>query len=249
MQIEYNKLAALVVMALAAGELVLSRRAEAARKRVAELTKRRKQLDERIARLQQLNTEREKLQCRQRIIDSLLGLELLDTTAPAPRLLDVGSGGGFPALPIAIVRPDWQVVALDSVGKKMRAVAGIATELDLPNFTTLTGRCEELGRDAAQREQYDLVTARALAPWSTLLELTAPFVRVGGSLVLYLGPSADEFDPLLAEEFGLGVTAKRSHTLPSGEARQVWQLTKLTPLDRRFPRGNGVPKKEPLQLL
>ena len=183
------------------------------------------------------------------IIDSLLGLELLDGDVSAPRLLDVGSGGGFPALPLAIARPDWQITALDSVGKKMRAVADIAQQLDLPNFTTLIGRCEELGRDSTQREQYDLVTARALAPWATLLELTAPFVRVGGMLVLFLGPSADEFDPLLAEEFGLGVTAKRSHTLPSGEARQVWQLTKLTPLDRRFPRGNGVPKKEPLQLL
>ena len=104
-------------------------------------------------------------------------------------ILDLGSGGGFPAIPLAIMYPNSQITALDSVGKKMKAVQDMADQLRLTNLKTIHGRIEQFGQNKNFREKYDLVVARALAPWTVLLEYTLPFVHIEGKFVAYQGPA------------------------------------------------------------
>ena len=98
-------------------------------------------------------------------------------------VIDVGCGGGFPCLPLAIARPDIRITALDSTAKKLGFVEYAARELGLDNLTTLCGRAEELGRDPTYRERFDCATARAVASLDALCEICLPFVRVGGDFV------------------------------------------------------------------
>ena len=120
--------------------------------------------------------------------DCLLPAHLLPEGA---RLLDVGCGGGFPTLPLAIARPDLQITALDSTVKKLTFVDQASKELAL-NVQTLPGRAEELGRDRRFRERFDAVTARAVAEMRVLAEWCLPFLRTGGVFLAMKGPSGKE---------------------------------------------------------
>ena len=107
------------------------------------------------------------------------------------KLLDVGTGGGFPALPIAIFRPDVNVYALDSTLKKLKYIEETADILELDNVKIVSGRAEELGRTVNYRERFDIVTARAVASLNVLTELCVPFVKVGGSFISMKGCAAE----------------------------------------------------------
>ncbi|MGH2487511.1 MAG: 16S rRNA (guanine(527)-N(7))-methyltransferase RsmG, partial [Ktedonobacterales bacterium] len=124
--------------------------------------------------------------------------------AASLRVLDVGSGAGFPALPLAIAFPHWRVTALEATAKKVRFMEAACAELGLRNVRPLAGRAEEVARKLGQRGRYDLVTARAVAALPTLLEYCCPFARVGG---LCLFPKKGQ----LAEEIAAGRRA--AHTL------------------------------------
>lgn len=108
------------------------------------------------------------------------------------RLLDVGTGGGFPALPVAINRPDVSVYALDSTAKKLKYIDDTAAILELTNIKTVNGRAEELGKSVNYRERFDVVTARAVSTLNVLTELCVPFVKVGGLFIAMKGSSAEE---------------------------------------------------------
>lgn len=108
------------------------------------------------------------------------------------RLLDVGTGGGFPALPVAIIRPDVSVYALDSTAKKLRYIDETAELLGLTNIKTVNGRAEELGKSVNYRERFDVVTARAVSALNILSELCVPFVKIGGFFISMKGSSAEE---------------------------------------------------------
>lgn len=100
-------------------------------------------------------------------------------------LIDIGTGGGFPLLPIAILFPEMRCTGLDTTGKKIAAVGRIAEALHLPKIQLIHQRTEVLGHDALHREQYDFVTARAVAALPKLLEWTAPFAKIGGKIILW----------------------------------------------------------------
>jgi len=106
-------------------------------------------------------------------------------------LLDVGSGGGFPSLPLAISRPDLKITALDATAKKTAFIKKAAELLELTNVSVLTGRAEELAY-SKMREIFDCVTARAVAQTNVLSELCAPFVKVGGIFVAMKGKKGEE---------------------------------------------------------
>ncbi|KKR25723.1 MAG: 16S rRNA methyltransferase, partial [Candidatus Peregrinibacteria bacterium GW2011_GWE2_39_6] len=116
--------------------------------------------------------------------DSLSLLEIFHLEE-GQRILDLGSGGGFPGIPLAIMSPEAEFILLDSIGKKMTALKKISQELDLKNVTTLVGRAETLGHDPEYRESFGLVVARAVAPLPILLEYAAPFVCINGLFVAY----------------------------------------------------------------
>ena len=123
------------------------------------------------------------------IADSATVIKYIPQSA---RLLDVGTGGGFPALPIAIIRPDVSVYALDSTAKKLKYIDETANILSLSNIKTVNGRAEELGKSVNYRERFDVVTARAVSDLNVLSELCLPFVKIGGVFISMKGSSAHE---------------------------------------------------------
>jgi len=182
------------------------------------------------------------------IADSLLITEFVDLEGKAMRVLDIGTGGGFPSLPLAICFPSLKFTSVDSVGKKLKAVQAMADELGC-QIRTKHGRIEDLGQDAAYREQYDLVMARALAPWPVLLEYALPFVKVGGRFVAYQGPSVnDDLTVYKNLETKLGGKIIKVHETKLGEQDRVFiEIKKMAQTNRKYPRANGIPRQEPLR--
>ena len=103
---------------------------------------------------------------------------------PHTHLLDIGSGAGFPGIPLKIMRPNWQVVLVEATGKKVTFLRHIIETLQLQDIVALQGRAEELAHQASYRATFDVVTARAVASLPTLFEYAAPFCRVGGQVIL-----------------------------------------------------------------
>ena len=167
----------------------------------------------------------------------------------APTLLDVGSGAGIPGILLKIALPELRVTLLDATGKRIRFLQDTIAELGLRGIGAVQGRAEELGRHPEWREQFDLVTARALARLPTLLEWCLPFVRVGGLLI---APKAGD----LAIEMTQGATAApllggrlrelAPLTLPELPGRAIALTDKTGNTLPRYPRGAGLPAKEPL---
>jgi 16S rRNA (guanine527-N7)-methyltransferase len=181
--------------------------------------------------------------------DSLSLLEIFDLE-DGQRVLDIGAGGGFPGLPLAIMAPEAELVLMDSTEKKMKAVANMASDLGVKNLETVTGRFEELGHDDKYREAYGMVVARAVAPLPTLLEFAASFVCVHGFFVAY--KSADYHEELkdsinAQKELGLEFEGPIDYELHDDMGKRCLLIFRKTePLDDQYPRRDGVPKKKPL---
>jgi 16S rRNA (guanine527-N7)-methyltransferase len=167
----------------------------------------------------------------------------------AATLIDVGTGGGFPGIPLAIALPGWQVTLLEATGKKVRFLEAAARALELGNVHALQGRAEEVAHLTAYRGRYDIATARAVAALPTLLEYCAPFVRSGGLLLL---PKKGN----LTEELAAG---RRAASLLStslldpvpvpffADGRVIILGRQKRPCPERYPRAAGAPIKHPLQ--
>ena len=184
------------------------------------------------------------------VLDSLPFLEVLPQLGEVRAVADVGTGGGFPLLPLAMALPDVTFTGIDSTGKKIDAIGRIAGKMGLKNVRLVAERAEVLGRDAAHRERYDVVLARAVAPLVTLLEYASPLARDGGHLVLWksLHIEQEAQDSLHARsELSVKQIATHRYTLPGdwGE-RQLLVFRKTSPLSERYPREVGMPKGHPL---
>lgn len=178
------------------------------------------------------------------ILDSLTLVPLI-SSAEAKRVVDVGSGGGLPGLPLAIVMPEVHFTLVEATGKKARFLEQVARELEVSNVTVVNERAETLGQNRAQhREQYDLAIARAVGRLPVLLELTVPLVGIGGHVLAMKGAKAKEE---IAE-------AKQAlHLLHAAVAEVVESPTgvivvieKLRKTPRTYPRRSGEPKRVPL---
>ena len=178
--------------------------------------------------------------------DSLLVMEFFDLNDK--KILDIGAGGGFPTLPLAIVS-NARITCLDSVGKKMKAVADMADQLGLNNVETIHGRFEDFAQTRKHREQYDIVTARAVAPWNVLLEYALPFVKIGGSFIAYQGPAiVDDLIEFSGLEKKLGgEIVRKEKTMLGDNERYFIEIRKARPTNKLYPRVNGVPKSKPLR--
>lgn len=183
------------------------------------------------------------------ILDSLLILPF-ELVQVGQKVLDLGTGGGFPGLALAISYPQTEFVLVDSTAKKVNAVQDIAQQLGLENVRCVIGRAEALGRNPRYREQFDVVIARALAGFSTLLEYTLPFVKVGGHFVAYQGPELKDtwktFEGV-AEQLGGRISELKEAVLPVEEAERCFVVVeKADGISEKYPREVGIPKKSPL---
>jgi 16S rRNA (guanine527-N7)-methyltransferase len=177
--------------------------------------------------------------------DSLLITQFFDLNDK--KILDLGSGGGFPALPLSIVT-NAHITCLDSIGKKMNAVTDMARMVRLKNIQTIHGRFEDFAHMRNYREQYDIVLARAVAPWNILLEYALPFVKLGGSFIAYQGPAiVEELINFSGLEKKLGGEIVRRGQAILGESERYFiEVKKMKPTPKMYPRENGIPRKNPL---
>lgn len=163
------------------------------------------------------------------------------------KMLDVGCGAGFPTLPVAIARPDLRIFSLDGTAKKLNFVERCAKELSL-NVKILPGRAEELSTNPVYREQFDAVTARAVAELRVLCEWCLPFVKVGGVLVAMKGANGQEELATASKSLScLGGQTKQCEEFSlSGAKRFNIVFRKTAPTPKNFPRRNSVILKNPL---
>lgn len=188
---------------------------------------------------------------RKHFLDSLTAAPLLQAASPeGKRLLDVGSGAGLPGVPLAIVFPSLRVTLLEATGKKVQFLNALVGALGLANTDVVPGRAEEMARTPQGREQYDLVTARAVAPLRTLVEYTLPLARVGGMVVAYKATEAEAETNgarRAIDKLGGRVRAIVPVTLgDAAETRRLVVIDKVKPTPVQYPRAGGLPKNKPL---
>lgn len=169
---------------------------------------------------------------------------------PGERLIDVGSGAGFPGIPLSVTAPGLQVILLEAVRKKVDFLRKAIALLGLRNAEAVWGRAEEYGRLEGYREAFDWAVARAVAPLRELLEYALPFLRRGGVFLAYKGPKGlkeVEASHRAADVLGGKVEQVQEYRLPlTGDERLLIFIRKtgLTPL--AYPRRAGMPRKKPL---
>jgi 16S rRNA (guanine527-N7)-methyltransferase len=183
--------------------------------------------------------------------ESLILLEaLVQTGALSSPAIDIGSGGGFPGLPVKIVRPELQLTLLEANGKKAAFLRGLAVELSLSGVRVLNERAEVAAHDPAEREAYALAMARAVAPLRVLAELALPFVRLGGYVATPKGSGARrevrEAETAL-RTLGGEVTRVQPLQLDWPDPSPTLVLVqKVAATPERYPRRPGMPSKRPL---
>lgn len=177
------------------------------------------------------------------LLDSLTLLAAADLKGKT--LLDVGCGAGFPGVPVAIACPEARVTLLDSLGKRMKWLEQILPQLGI-RAECVTARAEEAVTD--RRESYDFVTSRAVARLNILLELTAPYVKVGGAVLAMKGAAAkEELTQCAGAIRKLGLTLEDVKEFPiDGASHAVIVLRKTSPTPRQYPRRYGKIKQSPL---
>ena len=183
-------------------------------------------------------------------VDSLLCADAKEMLQ-ARTVLDVGTGGGFPGIPMAIFFPEKKFVLLDSLQKRLKIVREMADNIGLKNIEVVHGRAEDLARMPKYREQFDLCLSRAVANLSTLSELCLPFVKVGGTFIAYKGPNCNaEVDEAMNAIQILGGRLKRVD-LPRPEFFEtdhtMIYIDKEKKTSSHYPRKAGTPSKEPIK--
>ena len=166
-------------------------------------------------------------------------------------LIDVGTGAGFPGIPLKIMRPEIKLTLLDSLEKRIGFLNTVVRELGLEDVVTVHARAEDAGRNGLYREKYDVAVARAVAPMNVLAEYCLPFVKTGGRFIAMKGPSEEKYDRAL-RLLGGETECDDLFLLGAGEdspeplQRRIICVRKAAPTPARYPRRPGTPSKAPL---
>lgn len=177
--------------------------------------------------------------------DSVYPFTLVDVPKGA-KLIDVGTGAGFPSCPLKIFRDDIKLTLLDSLNKRITFLGALSESLSL-GASCIHGRAEELGHNTQYREQFDIACARAVANLRELCEYCLPFVKVGGVFTALKGSAGrDELKEAqnAVRILGAEVAQLSDYTLPNGDARTLIVMKKIRPCPEKYPRNKGQMKKK-----
>ena len=180
-------------------------------------------------------------------LDSVLPFYLFDVKKDA-KIIDVGTGAGFPSCPLKIFRDDIKVTLLDSLNKRINFLKTLSDELDL-NAECIHGRAEELAHKENYREQFDMATARAVASLPMLCEYCLPFVKKGGYFIALKGGNSDDeigASKSAIKELGGKIDKIIDYSLPNGDKRVLIAIKKISQTASKYPRNKGQITKKPL---
>ncbi|MFR3497545.1 MAG: 16S rRNA (guanine(527)-N(7))-methyltransferase RsmG [Paraclostridium bifermentans] len=166
-------------------------------------------------------------------------------------IIDVGTGAGFPGLPLRICLENSKVTLLDSLNKRINFLSEVCININIDDIELIHGRAEDFGKDEKYREQYDIATARAVAGLPILMEFCVPFIKVGGYFVCLKGPNADtelEESRKAMEVLGLEFVEKIDVELPEIELKHnIVVFKKVNSTPAKYPRKAGKPVKTPIK--
>lgn len=166
------------------------------------------------------------------------------------KIIDVGTGGGFPGIPIKIMEEGTEVVLLDSLNKRINFLNEVINNLGLKNIKAIHGRAEDFGLNSEYREKFDVVVSRAVASLNILSEYCLPFVKVGGYFIALKGPEIKnemEESKKALKVLGAKIVDKIDMTLPSSDITHILLvIKKVQKTPTKYPRKAGMPKKNPL---
>jgi 16S rRNA (guanine527-N7)-methyltransferase len=184
------------------------------------------------------------------LLDALAALPFLDAGAPS-EAVDLGSGGGVPAVPLALARPEMAWTLVESVGRKAAVLRQMVAELPLGEILVIDDRAENLGHDPRHRERYALATARACAALPVLMEYALPLLRRGGALLAWKGDLVPDDNEMIrgraaASQLGGGRLERHEAGLSALGGHRFVTVGKERPAPARFPRRPGEPRRRPL---
>lgn len=180
-------------------------------------------------------------------LDSVSIVKVLDMSS-VDSLIDIGTGAGFPGIPIKIMFPHIKVTLLDSLQKRIGFLNEVINTLELDDIDTVHGRAEDFAKPDVLREKYSLCVSRAVANLSTLSEFCIPFVKVGGCFVSYKSEKADEEMSAADNAIQIlgGKISKTESFCIDNNSRTLLVIDKIKETDKKYPRKAGVPLKKPL---
>lgn len=186
---------------------------------------------------------------KKHFVDSL-SISLAKKLSDVDNLIDVGTGAGFPGIPLKIAYPHLKVTLLDSLRKRIDFLDQVIDKLGLSGIETIHGRAEDFAKPGQKREQYDLCVSRAVANLSTLSEYCLPYVKLGGEFISYKsGEIKEEMKHAKTAVFLLGgkIEEYRSFELPESDiSRSLVRIRKVNGCPKKYPRRSGMPAKDPL---
>lgn len=180
-------------------------------------------------------------------IDSLTASEYIPDNS---KIIDIGTGAGFPGIPLKIYNETYNITLLDSLNKRVNFLNTVIEELELKNISAIHGRAEEFGHNTLYREKYDIAISRAVSNLSTLVEYMLPFIKKGGLCICMKGPNIkEEIDNSknALKKLGGKIIKIEDFNLPNTDIkRNIIIIIKILNTDNKYPRKAGIPNKNPL---